>query len=188
MKPIGILGGTFNPPHMGHLLIAEHVRDKLELEEVWFIPTNTPPHKKLPDVISIDHRLKMLEMAIKDNIFFKLDPIEANRIGKSYTIDTIRELKNQNPNHDYYFIIGGDMVEYLPKWYKIDELINYLTFVGVKRKGYQLETSYPVIEIDLPIFDVSSTDIRNRIATGNSIKYLVPNEVHSYIKELRLYE
>lgn len=187
MKSIGILGGTFNPPHIGHLLIAEHVREELDLEEIWFIPTNDPPHK-LAATVSVEDRLTMLDKAVYDNSFFKINPIEVNRLGKSYTIDTIKELKNQHPNHNYFFIIGADMVEYLPKWYKIDELINYLTFVGVKRAGYKLQSSYPVLEMDIPMFDVSSTNIRERVTAGKSIKYLVPKAVDSYIKEQQLYE
>ncbi|MBU5466461.1 nicotinate-nucleotide adenylyltransferase [Virgibacillus sp. MSJ-26] len=187
MKSIGILGGTFNPPHIGHLLIAEHVRVELGLDEIWFIPTNEPPHK-LASNINVEDRLTMLRHAVYDNPFFKVNPIEIKRRGKSYTIDTIVELKQKHPNHQYFFIIGADMVEYLPKWYKIDELINCLTFVGVKRPGYHMNSPYPVLEINIPLFDISSTQIRERQAEGKSIKYLVPDTVDHYIKEQELYE
>src|SRR5690625_5642700 len=102
MKSIGILGGTFNPPHIGHLLIAEHVREELGLDEIWFIPTNEPPHK-LASNISVEDRLTMLRYAVYDNPFFKVNPIEIKRRGKSYTIDTIVELKQKHPNHQYFF-------------------------------------------------------------------------------------
>jgi len=186
MKSIGILGGTFNPPHIGHLIVAEHVREELNLEEVWFIPTNVPPHKIASEVSVVD-RVNMLKQAIKDNSFFKINTIETEHHGKSYTIDTIVELKEQHPDHHYYFIIGADMVEYLPKWYKINELINYVTFVGVTRADYKLNSPYPVLEIDMPLIDISSTKIRERKTAGKSIKYLVPDSVLFYIKEQGLY-
>jgi|SRR5690625_1331028 len=187
MKRIGILGGTFNPPHLGHLIIAEYVREELGLEEVWFIPTYEPPHKQKAGVDAIQ-RVEMVERAIENHSSFKLNNIEINRSGKSYTIDTILKLKQKNPNHKYYFIIGGDMVEYLPYWRQIDKLIHHLAFVGVKREGYSLESPYPITKVDVPLIDISSTMVRNRLIDGKSIKYLVPESVYSYIKEYRLYE
>src|SRR5690625_4105945 len=109
MKKIGILGGTFDPPHIGHLIIAEEVRLALELEEVWFIPTATPPHKDEARTDS-GHRIKMTKLAIADNPYFKINTIETERTGKSYTIETIRELKAQYLDYDFHFIIGADMV------------------------------------------------------------------------------
>src|SRR5699024_10734487 len=173
--------------HLGHLIIAEYVREELGLEEVWFIPTYEPPHKQNAK-IGVNQRVAMLERAIKNHSSFKLNNIEINRFGKSYTIDTILKLKQKNSNHKYYFIIGGDMVEYLPHWKQIDDLIHYLTFVGVKRAGYSLESPYPITKVDVPLIDISSTMVRNRVNDGKSIKYLVPESVYSYIKEYRLYE
>lgn len=187
MKSIGILGGTFNPPHMGHLLIAEYVRDDLNLDEIWFIPTNEPPHKTANQV-NVEQRVDMLKDAIKDNQNFFVNMIEINRSGKSYTLDTITELKREYSNYNFYFIIGSDMVEYLPYWNRIDELINEVDFVGVKRSGFELKSFYPVMTVDIPVLDISSSVIRQRVTTGKSIKYLVPNKVISYIKENQLYE
>ncbi|HEX6593121.1 MAG TPA: nicotinate-nucleotide adenylyltransferase [Bacillota bacterium] len=187
MKRIGILGGTFDPPHIGHLIIAEEVRIALHLQEVWFIPTHEPPHKQQA-TSDVKDRLQMLEKAIGDHPSFKMNTIEIERSGKSYTIDTMKTLKRLHQDVQFYFIIGADMVEYLPKWYKIEELIELVTFVGVKRSGYELKSKYPVKEVDIPMIDISSTLIRKRLSKGQSVKYLVPDHVISYIKEQRLYE
>ncbi|MBU8789491.1 nicotinate-nucleotide adenylyltransferase [Oceanobacillus caeni] len=187
MKRVGILGGTFNPPHLGHLWIAEEVRIAMELEEIWFIPTYTPPHKDESKIDASD-RLNMLDLAIRDNEYFKLNTIELERKGKSYTLQTIKELKMKYSDHEFCFIIGADMVEYLPNWYKIDELIELIRFIGVKRFGYKLETSYPIITVDIPMVDISSSMIRERIFNERSVKYMLPDPVYRYIREYKLYE
>lgn len=184
---IGILGGTFDPPHLGHLLIAEEVRIALKLDEVWFIPTYTPPHKA--DAVSNSKdRLNMLELAIETNPYFRVNTLELERSGKSYTFDTMKILKNAYPLHSFYFIIGADMVEYLPNWYRIDELVELVQFVGVTRAGYQLETDYPVLTLNIPMIDVSSSMLRERLKNNQPIRYFVPEQVYNYIKENQLYE
>ncbi|MDL4841472.1 nicotinate-nucleotide adenylyltransferase [Aquibacillus rhizosphaerae] len=187
MKKIGILGGTFDPPHLGHLLIAEEVNHKLNLDQVWFIPSYEPPHKEKSNT-KIEQRIAMIETAIKDNHNFSLSTIEVDRLGKSYTFDTIKLLKEKFPETMFYFIIGADMVEYLPKWYKIDQLTQLVQFVGVKRPEYKLNTNYPVIEVDIPVMEISSTMIRERIANNQSVRYLVPSNVLELIKEYHLYD
>ncbi|HLR08273.1 MAG TPA: nicotinate-nucleotide adenylyltransferase [Bacillota bacterium] len=187
MKHVGILGGTFDPPHIGHLIVAEEVRIAMDLAEIWFIPTYKPPHKQQA-LSGIQDRVIMLEKAIADNRYFKLNRVEANRREKSYTIDTMVHLKAMYPNTKFYFIIGADMVDYLPNWYKINELMEMVTFVGVKRPGYTLKTTFPIVEVDVPEIDVSSTMLRRRLENGWSIKYWVPEKVEKYIKEKRLYE
>ncbi|WP_249871034.1 nicotinate-nucleotide adenylyltransferase [Oceanobacillus saliphilus] len=187
MERIGILGGTFDPPHLGHLLIAEEVRLAMELNEVWFIPTYTPPHKDAAKTKAID-RIKMLQLATESNPFFKVNTIEIERSGKSYTLDTMKYLKKEFPKKDFYFIIGADMVEYLPHWHKVDELLSLVNFVGVKRSGYQVDTEYPVTEVDIPMIDISSSMLRNWLRSKRSVNYIVPDSVISYIEENRLYE
>ncbi|ASN05166.1 nicotinate-nucleotide adenylyltransferase [Virgibacillus necropolis] len=187
MKRVGILGGTFDPPHLGHLIIAEEVRLALGLEEIWFIPSQEPPHKSRA-FISADDRVEMVRNALKGNPFFKLNTIEVERLGKSYTFDTLNILRNEHPDVSFYFIIGADMVEYLPKWYKISELMEMVSFVGVKRIGSRLDTPYPIELVDIPYIEVSSTMIRERIVKNDSIKYFLPEAVIRYIKEKRLYE
>lgn len=186
MKRIGIMGGTFDPPHLGHLIMAEQVRITLDLNEIWFIPSQNPPHKQNVAAKAED-RIAMLEYAIKSNPAFKLNTIEMKRSGKSYTIDTMKELKAACPETIFYFIIGGDMVEYLPQWHAIDELIQLVTFVGVNRTGYKLTSPYPIIKVDVPIIEISSTMIRTRVANQQSIQYLVTEQVATYIRERGLY-
>ncbi|WP_430785133.1 nicotinate-nucleotide adenylyltransferase [Virgibacillus flavescens] len=187
MKRIGILGGTFDPPHIGHLVIAEEVRVALKLDEIWFIPTQEPPHKNKAN-ISAENRVEMVKKIIDGNPYFKLNTIEVDRLGKSYTIETLTLLKKKYPDDSFYFIIGADMVEYLPQWHQINELIKLVSFVGVKRIGSQLRTPYSITEVDIPYIEISSTMIRERIYQGASIKYYLPETVIGYIKEHRLYE
>lgn len=188
MKRIGIIGGTFNPPHNGHLLIANEVKAALELSEVWFMPNNIPPHKQSDDMVSNEDRLNMIELAIKGNPSFKIEPIELERDGKSYTVDTIKLLKERDGDQvQYFFIIGADMVNYLPKWHKIEELVEMVTFAGVRRPGFPFNPAYKVVEVDVPEFQVSSSLLRGRIRENQTTMYLLPERVRNYIKERGLY-
>ncbi|WP_407269508.1 nicotinate-nucleotide adenylyltransferase [Radiobacillus sp. PE A8.2] len=186
MQKVGLLGGTFDPPHYGHLMIAEEVLEALDLDEVWFIPSNEPPHKEKSDT-KVEYRVEMLQAAIEDNTNFKVNQIELKRSGKSYTVDTIKLLREQYPEITFYFIIGADMVEYLPNWYKIDELSKLVQFVGVKRSDYQLKSNYPVVQVNIPGVDISSTLIRERLSEGKSIRYFLPESVIDVIKEHQIY-
>ncbi|WP_290033774.1 nicotinate-nucleotide adenylyltransferase [Ligilactobacillus cholophilus] len=186
-KRIGILGGTFNPIHLGHLIIADQVLDQLDLDKVLFMPDNIPPHIDHKKAISAEKRLKMLELATQDNPKFGVEDYEIKKGGISFSIDTFRELTKLHPENKYYFIIGGDMVEYLPKWREIDELVNLVQFIGVRRPGFSTKTKYPVIWVDVPELAISSTLIRQKIKQGCSINYLVPKEVEEYIQKENLY-
>ncbi|WP_096153317.1 nicotinate-nucleotide adenylyltransferase [Bacillus sp. FJAT-45066] len=188
MRKIGILGGTFDPPHIGHLIIANEVLQRLSLDEIWFLPNRIPPHKLDKSITATSSRVDMINLAIEDNNHFTMNSIELERSGPSFTYDTIVTLKELHPTEDFFFIIGADMVEYLPKWHRIDELMEMVQFVGVKRAGYQLQTLYPVIEVDIPQIDISSTIIRERRRSGLLFQYLVPAKVHRYIEENNLYE
>lgn len=187
MKRIGILGGTFDPPHNGHLLIANEVLHALNLDEIWFMPTNIPPHKKSADLTNNEDRVKMLSLAISNNPSFKLQRIELERDGPSYTYETMRILKEHNPDIHFYFIIGADMVEYLPNWYNIDELVKVVNFVGIKRPGFTFGTKYDVTPVEAPQFDVSSSMLRKRFKERRSTMYLLPETVKHYIEEKSLY-
>ncbi len=186
-KKIGILGGTFDPPHLGHLLIASEVQHALALSEIWFIPNQIPPHKQLDHFTNSDHRLNMIKIAVKDHADFSVNTIELEREGPSYTYDTLRLLREEFPEHTFYFIIGADMIEYLPNWHKIDEVIKLVTFVGVKRSGYQTNTPYPVLEVEIPQFEVSSTMLRERLRKGGNTEFLIQDDVRRYIEENQLY-
>lgn len=186
-KQVGILGGNFNPVHLTHLVIADQVQQQLGLDKVYLMPSYLPPHVDEKKTIASAHRLAMLELAIAENENLAIEPIELVRKGKSYTYDTMKLLTEKNPDTDYYFIIGGDMVDYLPKWYKIDELLTLVNFVGIRRPSYGLETTYPLMWVDVPQMEISSSVIREKIKNGCSIRYLLPDSVINYIQEKGLY-
>ncbi|WP_099221154.1 nicotinate-nucleotide adenylyltransferase [Listeria costaricensis] len=187
-KKIGILGGTFDPPHLTHLSIVEAVQKKLHLDQVIFLPNAIPPHKEASGLVSDADRLQMLQLSTADKPSFTIDQRELLRQGKSYTYETMKEMTSEHPEIDYYFIIGGDMVEYLPKWYQIDQLLKLVHFVGVNRPNYPLSTPYPIIWVEVSESDLSSTAIRERLQQGQPIDTLVPKSVAAYIKEHQLYE
>jgi len=186
-RRIGILGGTFNPPHLGHLVIADQVATQLGLDRVLFMPDAEPPHVDRKLTISAADRVAMVKAAIKDNPRFDLELTEVERGGRSYSYDTMLQLTQAHPENQYYFIIGGDMVAYLPKWYRIDELVKLVQFVGVCRQGFTHASPYPVLWVDVPQIGISSTMIRDQVRRGQSIRYLVPTMVDLYIKEHLLY-
>ena len=186
-KQVGLVGGNFNPIHHAHLMIAEQVGQKLGFDEVHLLPSYLPPHVDEKKTIDSKHRLAMVQRAIEDNAFLSVDTRELARKGKSYTIDTMLELTTENPDTEYYFIIGGDEVAYLPKWHRIEELVRLVNFVGVKRAGFALESPYPIIWVDVPEIQLSSSYIRKQVKQGCSIRYLVPDRVREYISEEGLY-
>ncbi|WP_316606193.1 nicotinate-nucleotide adenylyltransferase [Streptococcus pluranimalium] len=186
-KQVGILGGNFNPVHNAHLVVADQVRQQLGLDQVYLMPEFEPPHVDHKETIDEKHRLKMLELAIQDVQGLDIETIELERKGISYTYETMKLLTEKNPAVDYYFIIGADMVDYLPKWHKIDELIQMVQFVGVQRPKYKAGTSYPVIWVDVPLMDISSSMIRDFIKKDRQPNYLLPKPVLDYIKAEGLY-
>jgi len=188
VKKVGILGGTFDPPHIGHLIIANEVLHAKNLDEIWFMPNQEPPHKiKSGDVTNIQ-RVEMLQLSIEAHSAFRIETMELDREGKSYTYDTMTLLNEAHPNIDFYFIIGADMVEYLPEWYKIEKLMQIVKFISVNRPKYHLETDYPVQYVKVPDINISSSLIRERVKDGETISFLVRDEVKRYIEENRLYE
>lgn len=186
-RQVGIFGGTFNPVHNGHLVMADQVGNQLGLDKVCFMPDATPPHVDTKGAIAAKYRVEMLAAAIAGNPLFDLELCEIERGGVSYSFDTLTYLKQQHPDTDYYFIIGADMVNYLPKWYRIDDLVKMVQFVGVKRPGYTPQSQYPVLWVDAPMLEITSTAIRERVQTGESIRYLVPDAVAAYIEKEGLY-
>lgn len=187
MKKVGILGGTFNPPHIGHLIMANEVYHALNLDEVRFMPNAIAPHKIIDGDPTAMEREKMVEIAIAPYPQFKIEMIEIERGGVSYTYDTMVELLKREENTKFYFIIGGDMIDSLHTWYKIDELMELVQFVGIKRPGTLSETDYNVLMIDAPEINLSSTLIRNRLKTGQTIQFLLPDDVEHYIRKEGLY-
>lgn len=188
-EKVGVLGGTFNPPHIGHLIIADQVRDQLDLDKIIFLPTAEPPHSsREKTTISSDVRVELLDLAIHTNPTFEMELYEVEKGGKNYTYNTMKALVDLYPAVDFYFIVGADMIEDLPTWYEIDKLVELIQFVGVNRPGYTVETDYPLIMVDVPLVDISSSAIRKKVALGCSIEYLVPEDVRNYIEQEGLYQ
>jgi len=186
---IGILGGTFNPVHIGHLILAEEAREKLKLDKILFIPTAIPPHKDSSNIAPASDRLKMLRLAIKGNKFFGVCDIEIKRKGRSFTIDTLKELKAQYGQDELYFIIGSDLLKYLNEWKDLSQIVKMVNFVAATRPGYSLEQIPQYIQT-LPIraVDVSGFEVRRCIQENKSFGYLVPDKVFDYIKKRKLYK
>ena len=187
MKRIGILGGTFDPPHIGHLIIANEVLSAFDLDEIWFMPNQEPPHKKKSNAIENLDRVNLLKQAISGHPSFKAELIELERVGPSYTYETMKILTENHKDTQFYFIIGADMIEYLPKWYSIDKLLGLVQFIGVQRPAYETKSAYPILYVDVPEMEISSSLIRQRIKEGKTIRYLVPDTVRNYIEEKGLY-
>lgn len=193
---VGIMGGTFDPIHTGHLIAAESARDAAGLDEIWFIPTHIPPHKGEHGILANpQQRLEMVTRVVEKCPYFKAVDIEIARGGISYTIDTAMTLVEQYEGVEFYYIIGADMIQYLPKWHRFEELLSAISFIGLERAGFHIEwDTLPaqvcdkVRMVPMPAVDISSTDIRNRRKNGKSIRYLVPDEALSYMEEQELYE
>jgi nicotinate-nucleotide adenylyltransferase len=186
---IGILGGTFNPVHIGHLILAEEVREKLGLDKVIFVPTAMPPHKDDVNIASPNDRLKMLRLAVASNKYFSVSDMEVKREGRSYTIDTLKEFKTRYSRDELYFIIGSDLLKYLGEWKDLKQILTMVKFIAATRPGYPLEQIPPYIQT-LPIraVDVSAFEIRECVARGKSFGYLVTDKVFDYIKKRKLYK
>jgi len=189
---IGLLGGTFNPIHVGHLLIAQDAMEALDLDRVKFIPAATPPHKPLDRNISGTHRLRMVRLAIRGCPRFEADNIEVRRGGASYSVETVTELKRCNPGTEFVFIIGADSLEELPCWRDIKRLAKLCAFAVVARpgfaprvpKGLGLRCRF----VEGHLCEIASRDIRARLARGESVRWLVPEAVLRYIRRQRLYQ
>ncbi len=191
-QKIGILGGTFDPIHLGHLILAEQLAEKLKLDKVLFIPSASPPHKELNLVSSAKDRLEMTRLAVEDNHLFSVSDIELKREGKSYTVITIQKLKELYPDSELYLLGGSDILDEIKIWrepQKIYELIRVVIGVrpGFNRIYKENEFFKKSIIVQINGLEVSSTRIREKVKKGESIKYLVPPKVEEYIKATRLF-
>lgn len=214
---LGILGGTFNPIHFGHLAAAEEVRDRLKLEKVIFIPSFLPPHKIDEDIPSAVQRQEMVRLAIRGNAHFTVSDMEIRRGGRSYTIDTIEALRQAHPGADLYFLTGLDSFLEIRTWKDWDRLMTLCSFVVLSREGYRFRDIEQLGFLDIAVqelaaldarekdqvvitgehrpvylelvafYDISSTDVRKRVRGGRSIKYHLPEAVEHYIIENKLY-
>lgn len=185
---IGILGGTFNPIHYGHLILGEQVLGQLKLDRVIFVPTFIPPHKSNNDVIGSQARLNMIKLAVRGNSHFTVSDLEICRKGMSYTVDTLRQINKKYPSSELFFICGSDLVSEIPKWKDVGEIYKLARFVLAHRPGFGKRLSgKPFLKIDVAQVDISSSLIRALVKRGRSIRYLTPSNVVKYIKTHRLY-
>jgi len=198
-KSLGIIGGTFDPIHNGHLLAAEWAREVFQLNELIFIPAARPPHKDLEEVLDSQHRYRMVELAVEDNPAFSVSAIELERAGFSYTVDTVAHYMQIYPGVDIYFIIGVDALQLIHTWKDLNRLLEICEFIVVTRPGYQLDKNDPCFQsvppsiwdkstlLAIPGLEISSSEIRRRVTEGRSIRYLLPPPVEAYIRDNNLY-
>ena len=188
IERVGIFGGTFNPPHIGHLLIAERARETAELKKVIFIPAFQPPHKVGREIIPPKHRLEMTKLAVKGNRWFEVSDIEMRQAGISYTVQTLRVLRTMLPGTELFLILGSDSLAEYDSWKEPGE-IRAMADLLVYARGNESSNHLPpgVELVRGPMVGISSTDIRSRVSRSMSIRYLVPASVESYIRKHRLY-
>lgn len=201
LNRIGIMGGTFDPIHYGHLVAAEVARAEFNLDKVIFIPAGNPPHKQQKSISDAEHRYLMTALAIASNPNFEVSRMEVDKKELTYTIDTVKELQGEyGEATDIYFITGADAMLELLTWYKIEELLTLCRFIAVTRPGFdkkdleqkirEISSKYngEVVCIEVPLLAISSTDIRERSLGGKPIKYLLPEAVEEYIVKNGLYK
>ncbi|EGW37880.1 nicotinate-nucleotide adenylyltransferase [Desulfosporosinus sp. OT] len=196
---LGIMGGTFDPIHNGHLVAAEMARGEFNLSKVLFIPSGTPPHKNSRDVSAANLRYEMAGLAIKDNPEFDLSALEIERKGLSYTVETLRILRRTWPDYELYFITGTDALLEIFSWREAEEILTMIQFIGAARPGFDAsdfllkvqkehpETKGRIHYLEVPALAISSTDIRARVRHGQPIRYLLPESVRLFIQQHGLY-
>ena len=194
---IGILGGTFNPPHLGHLICAQEAYLQLGLDQVMLIPARVPPHKPVKDEPGAEHRLELCRVAVQGDERFDVSDLEVVRDGPSYTVDTLEELHASAPDHELFLIVGGDIAAGLPNWHRPERVLSLATLAVAKRRGTSrsavdgalrsLEGGERARFFRMPRIGISSTMLRDRVRAGEPIKYYVPDPVETYIDQHHLY-
>jgi nicotinate-nucleotide adenylyltransferase len=194
---IGILGGTFNPPHLGHLVAAQEAHRELDLDQVLFIPAGMPPHKPVEDEPGARHRLELCRLAVGDDDRFGVSDLELQRDGPSYTVDTLHVLRTHAPTDDLFLILGGDIAAGLPRWHEPERVLELATVAIAKRRGTSRSTVDEALAqlkggerarfFRMPRIEISSTMVRRRVRAGQPIRYFVPDGVMHYIETHGLY-
>ena len=189
---IGIFGGSFDPPHHGHLIVARHVRESLGLDHILLVPANRSPHKLDRTPAQSHHRLAMVRLAVADDPGFAVSDAEVARGGVSYTVDTLRSIRSEAPDHQLFFLLGSDNSAEFLSWREPEEILRLSTVVLMSRAGFGESAPGPLgdpsaLRVDVPLIDIRSRDLRSRIREGASIRYLVPDTVERYILREGLY-
>lgn len=192
---IGMMGGTFDPIHIGHLVIADEARRELELDRVLFVPAGTPPHKSSQNISCVEHRVAMTSLAIRSNESFELSLIEVERAGRSYTVDTLTQLQSDHPGAELFLIMGDDSAIDLMSWRRPFDIAKIAKIVTAARPGSRREDierlpdqiRSSIMMISPPRLDISSSEIRSRALSGSGFRYLTTEAVASYIEQHRLY-
>ena len=199
---IGLFGGTFDPVHVGHLILAEQCRTQAGLDAVWFLPSYRPPHKTDKPVTRFEQRCDMLALALAGQPAFRVEPIEKELPPPSYTAETLRELRERHPGHEFHLLLGADSLIDLPTWYEPLKVVERAGLVVVPRPGVMLLTAEMLASalglpgaagvrlrvVSSPAVDVASRDLRRLVGGGHSIRYLVPRSVEEYVRERKLYQ
>lgn len=187
---LGLFGGRFDPVHIGHLIVAETARERLELDELWFVPAKAPPHK--PTVASPERRLEMVRLAVEGNPSFRVSELELERPGTSYTIDTLERVRAEMPRATLFFVTGMDAVRELGDWRRPRAVVECAHVVALPRLGATLDGLAPELRrrvrvLEAPLIEVSGSGIRSRRRQGRSVRYLVPESVERYLAATDLY-
>jgi len=197
---LGIFGGSFDPVHLGHLLLAEYCREAVGLDRVWFVPAAQPPHKQTRELSPAEHRVEMLKLAIAGHQPFEVSLVEIERGGVSYTWETLHALKQERPHDELFLLIGADTLIDLPNWRKPETVLELATPVAVGRAGSQIDWDVlaPLVEparleafrsvaVNMPSIELSSSEIRRRVSEGRSVRFQTPRAVEKYIESAGLY-
>ena len=183
------MGGTFDPIHIGHLVAASEVQSALNLDRIIFIPAGQPWQKAQLEITPAEKRLEMVQLAISQDSRFESSDIEISRSGPTYAIDTVQQLKQENPDTEYFWIVGADALQGMPTWHNFAELQKLITIVAVNRNGVSsVIVDFPYTYVEMPEIHISATEIRSRVNQGRPINYLVPDEVADFIAKSRLYK
>jgi nicotinate-nucleotide adenylyltransferase len=186
---LAVYGGTFDPPHLGHLVVAGDVHFRLGVDRVVFVPAADPPHKRGQVSAPAELRLAMVRAAVRGDPRFEVDDIELHRPGPSYTVDTLREFRRREPDAELFFLIGADALRDLPAWREPEEVARLATLVMLARGGETEvpDPRFPVRRVPVTRVDVAATEVRRRVAAGEPIRYLVPEAVREIIERKKLY-
>jgi nicotinate-nucleotide adenylyltransferase len=185
---VGILGGTFDPIHIGHLIAASSVYEALNLDSIVFMPAGDPWQKRNRELSSGEHRLEMVKLATIDDDRFQASDIEISRSGPTYAIDTVREWKRLNPADELFWIVGSDALSGIPSWHEWEAFVNEVTIVSVNRIGQSATVDFDVVSVEMPEVRISATELRDKFTNKLDTKYLVPQKVSDYISDQGLYQ